>query len=248
MEQLFGDEITERVLEKLVDCQRQVLLGRLSSGLTHEINNQLAGVLGYVQLLLGQERSQPVSRELEKINSSANECKRLVSNFKRFAAPGNHEKEYGSLNLIVQQAMDFFRRQFSKKDLCLVENYAPELPVIEIDAVALEHVFLNVVQNALDALQEAGSRFSVATGRDGGYLTVVFEDDGPGLTPEARMHLFVPFFTTKHHLHCAGLGLVAAKMLLDKSGGKISVEALPQAGTRVTIGVCVDESGHEREE
>jgi len=236
----------DRFIENLVDCQRLALLGRLSSNLTHEINNQLSGVSGYAQLLLGQERAQALAKELEKIHFSALECKKLVFNFKRFARFNSQEKEYNSLNALIQQALEIFRRQFSKKNLHVHENYCPELPVLEMDAVALEQVFLNVIQNSFDALQESGSRLSISTGVENESIFAVFEDDGPGFSAEALQQLFTPFFTTKRHLHCAGLGLAAAKMLVEKNRGTIAIKSLPDGGSRVKITLPLNEPDSNR--
>jgi two-component system NtrC family sensor kinase len=248
LEDTCQDEREKRFHGNLVDCQRLALLGRLSSNLTHEINNHLTGVSGYAQLLLGQERAQELAKELSKINASANECKRLISSFKRFARFSSQEKEYNSLNAIVQQVLELFRRQLAKRNVEVVEEYSPEMPIIEIDAVALEQVFLNIIQNSFEALQESGSRLRVATNTENGYLVVTLEDDGPGFSQEALSHLFVPFFSTKQRLHCAGLGLAVAKMLLEDQGGNIGVEALPNSGTRVRVSVPLEASAREGKE
>jgi len=236
VEQLLPqDEITKRFLEKLVVCQRLTLLGKLSSDLTHEINNQLTGVSGYAQLLLGQERALLIARELEKISSSADECKKLIFNYKRLARFTNQEKEYCSLNIIIRQALDLFRRQFAKKNLEITEDYSDDLPVIETNAGALEHAFANIIQNALEALQESGSRLSIRTAIEDQQLLAVFEDDGPGISQEAHQRLFAPFFSTKSHLHCMGLGLAATKAVVEECGGKIRVDSLSESGTSVRI-------------
>jgi two-component system NtrC family sensor kinase len=236
------EELKTPRAEKLIDCQRLALLGRLSSNLTHEINNHLTGVSGYAQLLLGQERAKELAKELEKIYASANECKKLISSFKRFAGFQNQEKEFNSLNIIIQQVLELYRRQFMKTNLQINEDFSPDLPVIEINAAALEQVFLNIIQNAFEALHESGSRLTVTTRRQNNRIIATLEDDGPGFSPEAMLHLFEPFFSTKQNLHCAGLGLATAKMLLEKLGGQITVETLPKAGARVMVILPLEES------
>jgi two-component system NtrC family sensor kinase len=241
-------DLEKRLLEKLADCQRLALLGRLSANLTHEINNQLTGVSGYVQLLLGQERAQAVEKELEKINFSANEAKRMILNFKRFARFKGQETEYNSLNAIIKQVLDLYRRPFSKKNLQITEEYSDDLPVIEFDAAALEQVFINVVQNSFEALQEAGGCLTVRTECDHEHLLATFEDDGPGFSAEALENLFNPFFSTKKHLHCAGLGLATAKVILNGLGGEISTKPLPKSGSCVEIDLPLADSDREHRE
>jgi C4-dicarboxylate-specific signal transduction histidine kinase len=238
------DEIAERLLEKLVECQRLALLGRLASNLTHDINNQLTGVTGYAQLLLSQERAQALAKELEKINLSANECKKLIINFKRLARFGKQEKEFSSLNIVLQQTVDLLRRQLLKRNIEVVEKYSADLPVIEIDTVALEQAFLNVILNSFDALEKKGGRLSITTEKGDNQLVATFEDDGPGFSQDAFLHLYAPFFTTKDHLPCTGLGLAAAKMLMEKNGGRIEIGAMPEKGTRVRISIPLESIQH----
>jgi C4-dicarboxylate-specific signal transduction histidine kinase len=226
--------VMEQMLAQLATCQKLVLLGRLASSITHEVNNHLTGVTGYAQLLMSQERAQPIARELDKINYSANKCQKLIRDFKQAARFGG-EKEFDNVNLIIQYSLDLFRYQFAKKSLEIVENYSPDIPAIEVDTPGLEQVFLSIIQNSFEALVEKGSRLVISTRKEDGQIVIAFEDDGCGLSEMALEHLFTPFFTTKERLRCSGLGLAAAKVLVEQHKGAIKVDNLPAGGACVKI-------------
>ncbi len=231
-------EAVERMRQQLVICQKHALLGRLSTILTHEVNNQLTGVTGYAQLLLAQEEADQLQEELSKINSSAERCKKLIADLRRIGRFGDQEREFNNINILITSSLDLLRHQFSKKALTVIENYASDIPSMEVDAPALEQVFLNIIQNAFEALTEKGTCLTITTlkGNDGS-LVATFEDDGPGLSEEAMQHLFEPFFTTKHLLRCPGLGLTAAKSIIESHNGTIQVANSPAGGACVTVSI-----------
>jgi two-component system NtrC family sensor kinase len=234
VEEETKSDVTMRLLAQLVTLQKLALLGGLSSSIAHEVNNHLTGVIGYAQLLISHEQAQPILRELDKINYSAGRCQRLLRDFKQAARFGG-EKEFNNINLIIQYSLDLFRHQFTKKSLEIVENYSPDIPAIEVDTPGLVQVFLNVTQNSFEALTEKGSRLMITTRKEGGRVVALFEDDGCGLSESARAHLFTPFFTTKKHLRCPGLGLAAAKVIVEQHSGSIEVVPLPDGGTCAKI-------------
>jgi C4-dicarboxylate-specific signal transduction histidine kinase len=242
--QADATDVTGRMLAQLVTCQKLALVGRLSSGITHEVNNHLTGVTGYAQLLLGQDRAKPVARELDKINYSAERCRKLILDFKRFSRFGGAEKEFDNINFIIKASLDLLRHQFIKKSLEVVENYSEDIPPIEVDTPALEQIFLNVIQNSLDALDEKDGCLSITTLKEGEQVVALFEDDGPGLSEDARAHLFTPFFTTKPQSRCLGLGLAAAKVLVEAHEGTIEVDNAPKGG--VCVKICLPLSAGRR--
>ncbi len=159
----------------------------------------------------------------------------LIQRMKQQAARFGGEKEFNNINLIIQYSLDLFRHQFVKKSFEIVENYSQDITATEVDTPALEQVFLNIIQNSFEALMERGSRLTITTSREGGQIVAAFEDDGPGLSENAREHLFTPFFTTKAHLRCSGLGLAAAKALVELHSGSIEADNLPAGGACVKV-------------
>jgi C4-dicarboxylate-specific signal transduction histidine kinase len=223
------------MLAQLVTFQRLTLLGRLSPIVSHEVNNQLTGVSGYAQLLLGQEQARPLEKELDKIHSSAMRCQKLIGDMRRIGRFADSEREFDNINFIIQFSLDLFRHQFTKRSFQVSENYSSDISSIEVNTPALEQTFLNIIQNSFEALEEKGGNFSVTTLKEDGQLVALFEDDGPGLSEDAFAHLFTPFFTTKRHLHCPGLGLTAAKSIVEAHKGTIQVTNSPAGGACVRV-------------
>lgn len=231
------------MLDRLVTCQRLILMGRMSTTVIHEVNNQLTGVSGYAQLLLGRDHAETIQKELDKIISSAGRCQKLLKDLRRMGRFGETRKELNNINLIIKSCVDQFRHQFEKKSFKVTENYSEEIPAVEVDTAALEQVFLNIIQNSFEALLERGGCLNVATLLENGRLVAIFEDNGPGLGEEAAACLFTPFFTTKAHLQCSGLGLAAAKMIVEAQLGTIEVNNSPGGGARVRVSLPCQSSG-----
>lgn len=229
--------IEKNMREHLITCQRLVLLGRLAPWITHEVNNQLTGVAGYAQLLLEQHRAAELSEELSKINSSAKSCQKLITALRRFSRFANDERDFNNINLIIKSSLDIIRTQFEQRSIDLIENYSSDIPPVEVDTSALEQVFLNIMQNSLESLENVGGSLTISTFTDEEDVVAIFEDTGPGLSEDAQTHLFTPFFTTKRTLHCPGLGLSAAKMLVEAHGGTIEIENIAEGGVRAKVNI-----------
>lgn len=227
--------------EHLVECQRFALLGRLSTIVTHEINNHLTGVSGYAQLLLDNAKAADFEKELSSINSSAHRCQKLISDIRRLGHFANGAEEVNNINLILKSCLDFVRHQFERQSHKLVEDFSADVPSTEVDGPALEQVFLNVIQNSFEAFEKRGGCLTVATRVKDRNIFVTLDDDGPGLSDESRENLFTPFFTTKQSLNCPGLGLAAAKMIVEAHGGTIDVGDSPVGGTRVEIALPIEQ-------
>jgi signal transduction histidine kinase len=225
----------EALRERLVKCQRMAMLGRLSMLVTHELNNKLTGVGGYAQLILDNANAAAFEKELLKINDSALRCQNLIREIRQIGRPDNDTKEVGNINMILQSCLDLYRHQFKQKSHHVVEDYSLDVPSGEFDTPAVEQVFLNVIQNAFEALPERNGHLSVKTRLENGKIVVTVEDDGPGLSAAARENLFTPFYTTKADRNCSGLGLAAAEMIMEAHGGTIAIDDSPGGGALVEI-------------
>jgi two-component system NtrC family sensor kinase len=232
----YGDEALRK---RLMECQRLALVGRLSTIVTHEINNHLTGVSGYAQLLLDNEAAAGFTKELTRINSSAHRCQNLIKEIRRLGRFESGAGEVNNINLILRACLDLVRRQFERESHELTEDFSPEAPTQELDAMAIEQAFLNVIQNSFEAFEKRGGRLTISTRREGEQAVAIFDDDGPGLSAEAKENLFTPFFTTKQELNCPGLGLAAAKMAIESHNGTIEVGEAPTGGARVRIALPI---------
>jgi C4-dicarboxylate-specific signal transduction histidine kinase len=221
--------------EYLLNCQRLAMLGRLSTIVTHEVNNHLTGVSGYVQLMLESADAAGLEEGLGKINTSALRCQKLIREIRQVGRFTDGNREVGNINLILGSCLELVRHQFKQKSHTIVEDFSSDLPSGEFDTPAVEQMFLSMIQNSFEAFEKKGGSLRIATRVKSEGIVVTFEDDGPGISEDARENLFMPFFTTKEDLNCPGLGLAAAKMIMEDHGGTIAINDTAEAGTHVEI-------------
>lgn len=226
--------------ERLMECQRLALLGRLSTIVTHEINNHLTGVSGYAQLLLDNPAAADFTKELTRINSSAHRCQNLIGEIRRLGRFENGAREVNNINLILRAGLSLVQRQFERESHELAEDFASDVPSQELDSPAIEQACINVMQNSFEAFEKKGCRLTISTRREDGRVVVIFDDDGPGLSDMAKKNVFTPFFTTKQELNCPGLGLAATKTAVEAHGGTVDIGDSPAGGARVRIALPIE--------
>ncbi len=232
----YGDEAMR---EHLMECQRLALMGRLSTIVTHEINNHLTGVSGYAQLLLDNAAAADFTKELTRINSSAHRCRNLIEEIRRLGRFESGAREVNNINLVLRACLVLVQHQFARGSHELVEDFSPDVPSQELESAAIEQAFLNVIQNSFEAFERKGGRLTISTRREGGQAVAIFDDNGPGLSDKAKENLFTPFFTTKHELNCPGLGLAATRTAIEAHGGTVDVGDSPEGGTLVRIALPI---------
>jgi two-component system, NtrC family, sensor histidine kinase HydH len=214
--------------------ERLAALGQLSAGLAHEIRNPLGVIKGSAEMLtqkLGE--SNPLATELAGyISTETNRLSALVTRFLDFARPLHADLTPQDITAVLDRALNDVA-QFWKGGAVQVEKgYAPSLPQVPLDESLCEQAFVNIVQNAYDAMGASGGRLRVqvrksrANGRDGGEregVEVRIEDTGPGIPLELREQIFNPFVTTKKS--GVGLGLSIVSKIIDGHQGSIRVES-----------------------
>lgn len=209
--------------------ERLAALGQLSAGLAHEIRNPLAVIRGSAEML-GQklQDTNPLASELAGyVLAETNRLSALVTRFLDFARPLHAELEPRDITTVLDRALSDVA-SIQKDEAVRVERlYAKDLPAIPLDESLCEQAFVNLIQNAYDAMGSAGGtlRLTVATattaGREG--IEVRIEDNGPGIPPELREQIFNPFVTTKKT--GVGLGLSIVSQIVDGHHGLIRVES-----------------------
>ena len=226
--------------DELLSAERLGAIGRMTAGLAHELNNPLASVLGYAELLasrldeLPASQADPLREEfVEPIVREARRSRLLVRSLLQFARQG--ENELGPVGLrdalrIVQELRGF---AFTRAGLVLEVRDVPDVTVVA-ERQNLQGVFLNIINNALDVLAPRGAGRLVITGRtDGDAVELQFLDDGPGVADPARV--FEAFYTTKGVGEGTGLGLALAQRFMESFGGSISARNRPEGGACFTL-------------
>jgi two-component system, NtrC family, sensor kinase len=236
---LLVQDITERknLERELRQAEKMSAVGLLVSGVAHELNNPLAGVLGYAQLLLRQEPAEGVRRGLDAIQREAERCKRIVQNLQTFARKHKPQEEETRLNEILVTALDLRSYQLGLDNVRVVRELDGKLPPTRGDGHQLQQVFLNLIVNAHQAILSAGrgGTLTLRSRRRGGDLIVEIQDDGPGIPPENLSRIFDPFFTTKEVGQGTGLGLSICYGIVREHEGRILARNAPGGGAIFTV-------------
>ncbi len=193
---------------KLMHTEKMAAVGQLVSGVAHEVNNPLAAILGFTDLLLeNAEVPESAKDELRVILQEAQRTKVIIQSLLSFARQKPEEREALQINAVLRQTLKLRAYDFSNHGVEVVEQFEDDLPAIVGDVHQLQQVFLNIVNNAYDAVQETGrgGRIEIQTSHANGQVEIRFRDNGPGIEDVDR--IFEPFFTTKEVGKGTGLGL-----------------------------------------
>jgi len=207
---------------KLLHAEKMAAVGQLVSGVAHEVNNPLAAILGFTDLLLeNPEVPESAKAELAVILREAQRTKVIVQNLLRFARQVPAQREPVDLNSLLQQTLKLRSYDFESHGVDVLERLDGTLPPVIGDAHQLQQVFLNILNNAYDAVRETQrrGRIEIATSLSAGVVDVVFRDNGPGIADLDC--IFDPFFTTKEVGKGTGLGLSICYGIVRAHGGEI---------------------------
>ncbi|HMC83185.1 MAG TPA: ATP-binding protein [Candidatus Polarisedimenticolia bacterium] len=237
----------EETQNQLVQAEKMSVVGQLVSGVAHELNNPLAGVLGYSQLLLRMPVGEEVRRGLEKIETEADRCKRIVQNLLMFARKHKPQKRLIDLNSVVESVLELKEYQLKVDNVKIVKDLQPNLPKTMADAGQLQQVLMNIINNAEQAMKEAKGTtlLSLRSFAEPGKVHLEIRDTGPGISPENLGKIFDPFFTTKEVGQGTGLGLSICYGIVEEHKGRIWAESRLGEGTsfHLEIPVQADEEG-----
>jgi PAS domain S-box-containing protein len=210
---------------QLVQAAKLAAVGELAAGVAHELNNPLTSVLGYAELLLRSlPPDTPFRGDLEIIDKQAIRARDIVRNLLDFARQSKPERRPSDLNQVVQQTLGLIRQHLETSGVVIEEQYAPHLEPITLNSGQIKQVFLNLINNAAQAMPYGG-RLCVSTGRVGDEILVTVADTGSGIPPDIMDRIFDPFFTTKPVGQGTGLGLSVSLGIVQDHGGRITVES-----------------------
>lgn len=230
----------KRLTEQLIQQEKLAAVGQLVSGVAHELNNPLASVLAFGQLLLIAPEGQPADRaKIEAITQEAKRASKIVSNLLTFARQHQPERTVTDLNRVIQDTLELHRYALRVANIDVDVRLDPALPTTWADPFQLQQVMLNLVVNAEHALStwDGERRILIRTeqAKKGGALCVYVTDTGPGIAPEVLPRIFNPFFTTKPVGEGTGLGLSISDGIVREHDGRIRAESRPGHGTTFTI-------------
>jgi two-component system NtrC family sensor kinase len=226
----------QRTQEQLLHSEKMAAVGQLISGVAHELNNPLTAILGYSQLLLSSGQMPPQGMEYsDKLYKQAQRTHRIVQNLLSFARQHKPERVAVQLNQILEDTLALRDYDLRLSNIRVHYDLAPDLPMTAADPHQLQQVFLNLVNNAVDAILEHSSEGDlwVSSRAKDDRLIVEFKDSGPGVKDASRV--FDPFYTTKPVGKGTGLGLSICYGIVTEHGGSISVSNAQPSGACFTI-------------
>jgi two-component system NtrC family sensor kinase len=208
--------------DKLVHAEKMAAVGQLVSGVAHEVNNPLTAILGFADLLMeNPELPETARKDLRVILQEAQRTKQIVQNLLSFARQMPPQRNAVQLNAILRRTIQLRSYDFTSHGVDVVEHLDQDLPDVMGDAHQLQQVFLNILNNAYDAVHEVGqpARIEIVSTKAGDAVEVSFSDNGNGISHPDK--IFDPFFTTKEVGKGTGLGLSICYGIVKEHGGEI---------------------------
>ena len=232
-------DVTEEKLmqERLLQSEKMVSVGQLVSGVAHELNNPLTGIMGFSQLLLARELDESTRRDIDTIYTEAERAAKIVQNLLSFARRRRADKEIVNLNVLLERVLELRNYDLRVKNIEVNLDLDPKLPETMVDANQIQQIFLNVIINAEQAIlaDQREGKLTVQTRKDGDNIRISFRDTGPGMYSETLRRIFDPFFTTKDPGEGTGLGLTISYGIIQDHGGRIWAESQPGHGSTFVI-------------
>ncbi len=239
----------ERELEKtriqLLQAEKTASLGKLAAGVAHQLNNPLGGITLYAKIMLEEyDLSADAQEDLKRILRDAKRCRDTVKELLEFSRQTNYLMQPCDVNETISRTLFLLENQPLFQNIELKKELTPSLPPVKADVQQLNHVFVNIVLNAADAMDGRGTlTVNSHLLPEGGHLCVEISDTGPGIAEDALPHLFEPFFTTKDEGKGTGLGLSLASNIIENHRGTLKAANRPGKGARFIIELPVQTQG-----
>ena len=237
---VYAAEVTNEVQlrRQMVHLEKMAAIGRLVSGVAHELNNPLAGILGYAQLVSQSELDPQTQRMVEVILSQAERAGKIVQNFLSLAAKTEPKRVAFDLNDTVRNVIQLREYQESVNNISVTTDLGEDLPFAWGDPHQMEQVVLNLIVNAEDALGDAHNRpgsIHVRTFVESGRIQMTVADNGGGIHARDIARIFDPFFTTKARNRGTGLGLSICAEIVKDHGGELYAWSRYGSGSTFTL-------------
>ncbi len=229
---------------QFVQVEKMATVGRLAAGIAHEINNPLQMITSQASWLgeLLPDEDPTLVKNMEEYQKAVAQIKHHVQRagtithrLLGFSRKMSTQQEKVLVNDLIEETVSFVEREAEYNNITIVRQFGKNLPATMTDGPQLQQVFLNLINNAIDAVGQGGKIELSSRVRDDGKMVIEFADSGPGINPENIKQIFDPFFTTKDPGKGTGLGLYISYDIIQKLGGSITVENRKSGGAIFTI-------------
>src|SRR5436190_2273060 len=227
----------ETTQAQLVQSEKLSAIGEFVAGVTHELNNPLTSLLGFSDLLQHTPVDEKQKRYIDRISNSARRCQKIVQSLLGFARQHAPERKATNVNELVEAVIEIMAYEMRTSNIEVVKHLDPTLPLVLVDTHQVQQVFLNLVNNARQAMEahQSSGLLRIRTESNYDRVRITFQDNGPGISEENLNKIFDPFFTTKEAGKGTGLGLSLSYGIIQEHGGTIRVESKIGMGAMFTI-------------
>ena len=234
-------EDLRRTQEQLLQSEKMSAVGQLISGVAHELNNPLTAILGYAQLLDGAGLDHQSADYVRKLFKQAQRTHRVVQNLLSFARQRKPQKQEVELRKVLEESLTLREYDLKVNNVSLERDIPEDMPSVVADPHQLEQVFLNIINNALDAMVEGSGSgvLKVRVFRKDAFVCVEFDDSGPGIKDPSR--IFDPFYTTKSVGKGTGLGMSICYGIVKEHGGEIIARNREEGGATIEVRLLASE-------
>lgn len=221
--------------KELIKSEKMASLLFFVRGISHELNNPLAGIVGFSELLLSKAAPEDPNRDdLEEIRKCAYRVKDTVSKLAKFCSKEQQKTKPVNINEIIMEVLEYFQPQAESMGIEVVKDLYADKLIVKGAAVDLQQAFMALLVNARDAMP-SGGKLKISTIKNQEWIRITFEDTGIGIKDEDMEKIFSPFFTTRRDGKKSGLGLALTYGIVKESQGEIHVSSQVNKGSTFTI-------------
>jgi two-component system NtrC family sensor kinase len=239
-----ADQEKQMMNEQIVETGKLASVGELAAGIAHEINNPVAIMVeeaGWMEDLLSEEELKEsknideFKRALRQINTQGKRCKEITHKLLSFARKTEATIQDVQINEVIEEVVSLSSQRAKYANVTIATHLEPAVPKLRVSRTELQQVFLNLINNALDAMEKGGGTLKLNTGIEEGRVVVEVGDTGSGIPAANLSRIFDPFFTTKPVGKGTGLGLSICYGIVKKMGGDIEVRSTVDVGTTFRV-------------
>ncbi len=238
-----------RLKDELIQSEKMAAIGQLVSGVAHELNNPMGVIMGYAELLGQLAETDRIHLYTTRIWEAAQRASGILKNLLVFSRKHPHKTQPVALNDVIMNVLELLSHPLKLENVHVICELDQDLPNVMGDAQELQQVFLNLVTNAMQAMEDTqGARLIIHTSNRNGLVSATISDNGPGIPTELHSRIFEPFFTTKPIGKGTGLGLSICYGIVTDIGGTMRLESGAGRGTSFVIELPAAPPSSERVE
>ena len=244
----IADNEKEMMNQQVIETGKLASVGELAAGIAHEINNPVAIMVeeaGWIQDLLEEEEFHAsenlaeFDRALKQINTQGKRCKEITYKLLSFARKTDSRVHNIVISEMIEDVVSLSSQRAKYSNVTIKTHLGENLPAIRGSESEMQQVFLNLINNALDAMDKKGGEIKISAKQNGDLIQIRLADNGPGIPKANLARIFDPFFTTKMVGKGTGLGLSICYGIINRMGGKIDVQSMLDQGTTFTLSLPV---------